>query len=100
MKALADVSTMPLWPMWVWPLLAALLLLVLGIRAHRYTKRRDEAIDLWPVDLEEPVNLWPVCSTTGCHYKARTIVQSFTGPTRVCRGCADEGIAHGWFTAA
>ena len=91
MTALSDQSAMPQWPWWVWLLLAAILLVLFAVQDHRKHPGPK---------MNAPVELWPVCSTRGCRYPARVKVDSFTGRTLVCHGCADEGIAHGWFTAA
>ena len=88
---------MPLWPWWGWALLLGALIAVL-VLGHLLEHRRHRRTIL--LEQDKPVEYYPVCPTRGCRYAARVKVDSFTGPVTVCHGCADEGIAHGWFTAA
>ena len=46
---------------------------------------------------EDKVTMPRKCETTGCSYRATSVVVDSDGATERCEGCTNEGLAFGWW---
>lgn len=96
MPAIADRSTMPLWPWWVWALLlAAGIVVVLALHA-REARRHARRAQLVTLPSGRAVSR---CWTHACPYPG--VVPVFDRHAgvelEVCVGCAHDGVARGYY---
>lgn len=93
MSALADQSTMPVWPVWVWLLLFAAVWLAAALLERRSTPQRA---------VSAARTTGPGCWTHNCRYPGRVAVLTAYDnvPVWVCHGCHDEGTVRGYYRPA